>query len=55
MSDNVQDDREAIQPVPDWLRRAWEGARQRGLDHTTIEEIQAEIETYRREKSNTAK
>ena len=41
-------------PPPAWLRKAWDGARQRGIDRLTEEEINAEIDAYRKEKNKTA-
>ena len=41
-------------PPPDWLQKAWDGARQRGIDRMTDEEIDAEIEAYRKEKNQAA-
>ena len=40
----------AIPPIPDWLQKAWKGAQERGLDRLTPEDIQDEIDAYRREK-----
>jgi hypothetical protein len=40
----------AISPVPEWLQKAWKGAHERGLDRLTPDDIQAEIDCYRREK-----
>jgi hypothetical protein len=40
----------AMSPVPDWLQKAWKGAHERGLDQLTPDDIQAEIDAYRREK-----
>lgn len=37
-------------PPPDWLEKAWAGAKRRGLDALTTEEIDAEIAAYRREE-----
>lgn len=39
-------------PPPDWLERAWRGAKRRGLDKLTSEDIDAEIAAYRREKKH---
>jgi hypothetical protein len=38
--------------APDWLQRSWESARQCGLDQLSIEEIDAEIATARKERRN---
>jgi len=40
----------AMSPVPEWLQKAWNGAKDRGLDRLTPDDIQAEIDAYRREK-----
>jgi prevent-host-death family protein len=37
-------------PPPDWLQKAWTGAKRRGLDMLSPEEIDAEITAYRRDK-----
>ena len=34
-------------PPPDWLQKAWTGAKRRGLDRLTPEEIDAEIAAQR--------
>jgi prevent-host-death family protein len=34
-------------PPPDWLEKAWSGARRRGLDRLTPVEIDAETDAYR--------
>jgi hypothetical protein len=36
--------------APDWLQKAWRGAKDRGLDRLTTDEIQDEIDAYRREQ-----
>ncbi len=38
--------------VPDWLEKTWKGAHERGLDKLTPDEIQAEIDGYRRENQS---
>lgn len=47
---SVQDYLESIQSAPEWLQQAWKGAKKRGLDKLTMDEIDAEITAYRREK-----
>jgi hypothetical protein len=47
---SVEDYLENVRSAPDWLREAWAGARKRGLDKLTMDEIDAEIGAYRREK-----
>jgi hypothetical protein len=39
-------------PAPDWLQEAWKGAKERGIDTVTMEEIDQEIAAYRREKAS---
>ena len=51
---SVQDYLASVQSAPDWLREAWAGAKQRGLEKLTMDEIDAEIEAYRREKQAAA-
>ena len=47
---SVKDYIRTVAPTPKWLEEAWEGARQRGIDQLTPEEIDAEIQAYRNEK-----
>jgi prevent-host-death family protein len=42
-------------PPPDWLEKAWRGAKRRGLDKLAAADIDAEIATYRREKKHAAR
>jgi prevent-host-death family protein len=49
---SVQDFIRTAAPPPDWLERAWRGAKQRGLDKLTSADINAEIAAYRREKKS---
>jgi prevent-host-death family protein len=37
--------------APDWLTKAWAGAKRRGLDAMTPDEINAEIAAHRHEKN----
>jgi len=37
-------------PPPDWLQKAWSGAKRRGLDALTAADIDAEIAVHRRSK-----
>lgn len=39
-------------PPPDWLEKAWAGAKRRGLDALTTEEVDAEIAAYRHEEGS---
>ena len=45
---SVQDFIRTAAPPPDWLEKAWTGAKQRGLDKLTPGDIDAEITAYRR-------
>jgi hypothetical protein len=47
---SVHDYLESVQSPPEWLRQAWAGAKKRGLDKLTMEEIDGEIGAFRREK-----
>ena len=47
---SVQDFIRIAAPPPDWLQKAWSGAKRRGLDALTPEDINAEIDAHRREK-----
>jgi len=46
---SVQDFIRTAAPPPDWLQNAWTGAKRRGLDTLTAEDIDAEIAAHRRE------
>ena len=37
-------------PPPDWLQKAWAGAKRRGLDTLTAADIEAEITAHRRKE-----
>jgi prevent-host-death family protein len=50
---SVQDFIRAVAPPPDWLEKAWGGAKRRGLDTLTRAEIDAEIGAYRRKPDPT--
>ena len=47
---SVRDFIRTASPPPDWLQTAWAGAKRRGLDMMTFDEINAEIDAYRREQ-----
>jgi len=47
---SIQDFIRTASPPPDWLEKAWSGAKQRGLDKLTAKDIDAEVSAYRREK-----
>jgi prevent-host-death family protein len=49
---SVQDFIRTTAPPPDWLQKAWSGAKRRGLDKLTSKAIDAEIAAYRREKKH---
>ena len=44
---SVQDFIRTVTPPPDWLEKAWSGAKRRGLDALTPAEIEAEIGAHR--------
>ena len=52
---SVQDFIRTAAPPPDWLSKAWAGAKRRGLDAMTPEQIDAEIDAYRRDKESPAR
>jgi hypothetical protein len=47
ISENEQISIRTVTP-PDWLQESWESAKERGLDHLTMDEIDAEIAAARR-------
>ena len=47
---SVQDFIRTAAPAPDWLEKAWTGAKQRGLDKLMPGDIDAEITAYQRKK-----
>src|ERR1700734_566712 len=44
---SVQDFIRTAAPPPDWLRKAWVGAKRRGLDTVTLADIEVEIAAHR--------
>ncbi len=44
---SVQDFIRTTAPAPDWLEKAWSGAKQRGLEKLTMDDVDAEIRAYR--------
>lgn len=46
---SVQDYIRTASPSPDWLEKAWTGAKRRELDKLSLRDINAEIPTNRRE------
>ncbi len=51
---SVQDFIRTAAPPPDWLQNAWAGAKLRGLDAMTLDEVNAEIAAHRREQKAAA-
>ena len=51
---SVQDFIRTAAPPPDWLERAWRGAKRRGLDALTRADIDAEIAAHRRKRDPVA-
>lgn len=47
---SVGDFVKTLAPPPDWLERSWAGARRRGIDKMSMDDIDTEIAAYRREK-----
>jgi len=47
---SVADFVKTVAPPPKWLEKAWAGAKRRGLDKLSAQEIDAEIKAYRLEK-----
>jgi prevent-host-death family protein len=47
---SVQDFIRTAAPPPDWLQKAWAGAKRRGLDALASADIDAEIAAHRRGK-----
>lgn len=39
-------------PPPDWLQRAWAGAKRRGLHKITLDDVDAEIAALRRDEQS---
>jgi hypothetical protein len=51
---SVQDFVRMAAPPPDWLQEAWTGAKRRGIEALTQEDIDAEITANRRDKDSAA-
>jgi prevent-host-death family protein len=49
---SVKDFIRVAAPPPDWLQKAWAGAKRRGLDALSPKDIEAEITAHRREKDS---
>ena len=52
---SVQDFIRTAAPPPDWLLKAWAGAKRRGLETLSLDEINAEIDAARCEKDSLAR
>lgn len=52
---SVQDFVRTAAPPPDWLQKAWTGAKHRGLEALSLDDINAEISAHRRERRSPAK
>jgi prevent-host-death family protein len=52
---SIQDFIRTAAPAPDWLRRAWDGAKHRSLDALTLGQINAEINAHRRGEPRTSR
>ena len=50
---SIQDFVRTAAPPPDWLQKAWSGAKRRGLGALTPSDVDTEIAAYRREKEAT--
>jgi prevent-host-death family protein len=51
---SVEDFIRMAAPAPNWLEKAWSGAKRRGVAALTPAEIDAEIAAHRREKKRAA-
>jgi prevent-host-death family protein len=51
---SVQDFIRTAAPPPDWLQKAWAGAKRRGLDTLTLADVNAEIDAHRGENEPVA-
>jgi hypothetical protein len=47
---SVADFVKTLAPPPDWLEKSWDTAKRRGLDKLSMDDIDAEVAAYRREK-----
>jgi prevent-host-death family protein len=52
---SIQEFIRSAAPPPDWLQKAWSGAKRRGLDALSPAELDVEISAYRRERKIGAK
>src|SRR4030081_658101 len=50
---SVQDFIRTAAPPPDWLQKAWTGAKRRGLEQLTLVDVEMELDARRREKERT--
>jgi prevent-host-death family protein len=51
---SVQDFIRTVAPPPDWLQKAWVGAKRRGLDKFSLDDINAEIASHRADRQPAA-
>ena len=47
---SIADFVKTLAPPPDWLEKSWNTAKRRGLDKLSMDDVDAEIAAYRREK-----
>ena len=52
---SVKDFIHSAKPPPQWLQQAWVGAKRRGLESITLDDINAEIAAQRHKKKSTTK
>jgi prevent-host-death family protein len=52
---SVEDFIRTAAPPPDWLKKAWTGAKRRGLERLGLADIDAEIAAHRGQKATTSK
>ena len=45
---SVQDFMKTVAPPPNWLQKAWSGAKLRGIERFTLEDINQEIDASRK-------
>jgi prevent-host-death family protein len=51
---SVQDFIRIAAPPPDWLQKAWSGAKRLGIEALTLTDINAEIDAHRHEQASAA-
>jgi hypothetical protein len=52
---SVEDFLESASDAPDWLKESWANSKMNGTDKLTMDDIDAEIAAYRREKELAAR